>query len=112
MRCMPRWVCIRSLLSTILMTISDRLMPRCKMRIRSWLPSVRSASISIVKIRSRSQQTIPMRSSGWQSATISPVILHSRRTHDKLAMHLKRIDVIAQGRGPWFRWKPSAGSVF
>ena len=33
MRCMPRWVCIRSLLSTILMTISTGWMPRCKTRI-------------------------------------------------------------------------------
>ncbi len=54
-----------------LMTISTGWMPRCKMRIRSWLPSVRSASISIVKIRSLSASRRSwMRSSGWQSATI------------------------------------------
>ncbi len=47
-----------------------------------------------------------MRSSGWQSATISPVILHPDVPMTNWRCTLKRIDVIrAGGRGPWFRWK-------
>ncbi len=39
-----------------------------------------------------------------------PVILHSRRTHDKLAMHLKRIDL--PRRVVRFLRQPAAGAAF
>jgi Tat protein secretion system quality control protein TatD with DNase activity len=40
-----------------------------------------------------------------------PVILHSRRTHDTLAMLLKNMPA-ENRRGAWFRGKPAAGGTF
>ncbi|SQJ28471.1 Putative deoxyribonuclease YjjV [Salmonella enterica subsp. enterica] len=41
-----------------------------------------------------------------------PVILHSRRTHDKLAMHLKRQSLPRTRRGAWFCRQSATGRTF
>jgi TatD DNase family protein len=69
----------------------------CKPQETNLSPSVRSGSISREDPQFERQQTILDAQLRLAKRHDLPVILHSRRTHDKLAMHLKRIDLPRTG---------------